>query len=135
MKNNRKLNFFIDDVSAICAKGDCMNITKLNILLTCNLGASTSIMVNKMEDVRKASLKLQAMEMKIEAHPVMMLEEVIHDFDVVLLGPQMRHRLQEVELICKPLCIPVQVIDAKDYGTMNAGNIIKSALVLKLNNI
>lgn len=109
-----------------------MKIDKLNILLTCNLGASTSIMVNKMEEVRKNSTKLQAMEMKIEAHPVMMLEEVIQDFDVVMLGPQMRHRLQEVEKIALPFAIPVQVIDAKDYGTMNAGNIIKSALLLKI---
>lgn len=108
-----------------------MNFDRLHILLTCNLGASTGVMVAKMLDIAKASQKLEGIDIKIEAHPVNDLEEIVEDFDVVLVGPQMKHRFKELEKICKAHNKPIEVIDTRDYGAVNGANILKSAIILR----
>lgn len=107
-------------------------LTHLNILLVCNLGASTGVMVSKMRTIAAESEKLRNIEIKIEAHPAGLLVEKISEFDVVLLGPQIKHRLAELEAICHQHQRPIGVIDIRDYGTVNGGNILKTAILLRL---
>lgn len=76
-------------------------LTHLNILLVCNLGASTGVMVSKMRAIAADSEKLRAIKINIEAYPAGLLVEKINEFDVVLLGPQIKHRLAELEAICR----------------------------------
>ena len=106
--------------------------THLNILLVCNLGASTGVMVSKMRAIAADSEKLRAIKINIEAHPAGLLVEKISEFDVVLLGPQIKHRLAELEAICREHQRPIGVIDVRDYGTVNGGNILKTAILLRL---
>ncbi len=97
------------------------------ILLCCAAGMSTSILVTKME---KASETI-GIDAKIWAVSVEELEKNIKDgVDVVLLGPQIRYKLSEVKKICDPLHLPAEVIDMKDYGSMNGVNVFKFALGL-----
>lgn len=107
-------------------------LTHLNILLVCNLGASTGVMVSKMRTIAAESEKLRNIKIKIEAHPAGLLVEKISEFDVVLLGPQIKHRLAELETICHQHQRPIGVIDIRDYGTVNGGNILKTAILLRL---
>lgn len=107
-------------------------LTHLNILLVCNLGASTGVMVSKMRTIAAESEKLRNIAIKIEAHPAGLLIEKISEFDVVLLGPQIKHRLAELEAICHQHQRPIGVIDIRDYGTVNGGNILKTAILLRL---
>ncbi|WP_461218077.1 PTS sugar transporter subunit IIB [Lapidilactobacillus salsurivasis] len=101
----------------------------LSICLACNLGASTSILVKKMNEVAATSKKLAAVQLKIDAIPAGNISmETAKSYQVIMLGPQVGHRHQEIEQKVAGLDIPVVVIDAADYGSMNAANILKEAI-------
>jgi len=103
---------------------------KLHILLLCNLGASTGILVSKMKEVVNNSEKLKNKDIKIEARPAGELNEHITNFDVLLLGPQIGHRFDELKELADAHQKPIEIINSRDYGTMNAGNIVKQAIVM-----
>lgn len=109
-----------------------MEMDKLHVLLLCNLGASTGIMVSKMKELAGNSAKLKNVDIKIEAHPAGELKEFIDQFDVILLGPQIGHRFDELKEIAEDHKTPLEVIDSRDYGSINAGNILKQAIVMKM---
>ncbi|ASN04321.1 PTS sugar transporter subunit IIB [Virgibacillus necropolis] len=110
-----------------------MGMDKLHILLLCNLGSSTGIMVSKMKEVARNSAKLKKVDINIEAHPAGELREYIDKFDVILLGPQIAHRYDELEAIADQKNTPIGIIDSRDYGSINAGNILKQSIVMKMN--
>lgn len=111
-----------------------MNLDRLNILLVCNLGYSTGIMVAKMKEVAAASKKLQDVPLDIIAYPAGELREHIENYDVVLVGPQIKHQFAELKKLADEHNKPIEVIDSKDYGTVNGANILKSAILLKVNH-
>ena len=75
-----------------------MDFDKLHILLVCNLGASTSVMVSKMKEVAEKSEKLKGIDMKIDAYPVGSLKEHVEKYDVILAGPQIKHKEKEIRV-------------------------------------
>lgn len=82
------------------------------IVLLCAAGMSTSALVRKMKDAAKA----EGYECDISAHSVSGAKNY-KSADMILLGPQVRYRLKEVQAE-----LPnnkVEVIDMKDYGMMN----------------
>lgn len=89
------------------------------ILLTCYGGFSTSMLVRRMEEYAQAN----NIEVSIQAVPEDQVSSC--DMDVVLLGPQIAHRL---EILKESLTVPVEVIDSYDYGTMNGEKVLKKAL-------
>lgn len=109
-----------------------MKIDSLHVLLVCNLGYSTGIMVTKMREVAESSKALEGADIVIEAHPAGELQEYIEDFDVVLLGPQIKHQLGALTELTDAHHIPIEVIDSKDYGRVDGANILKQALRLKI---
>ena len=82
------------------------------IVLLCAAGMSTSALVRKMKDAAKA----EGYECDISAHPVADASNYA-DADIILLGPQVRYRLKEVQAELPDN--KVEVIDMKDYGMMN----------------
>ena len=82
------------------------------IVLLCAAGMSTSALVRKMKD----AAKVEDYECDISAHSVSEAKNY-QSADMILLGPQVRYRLKEVqgELPNNK----VEVIDMKDYGMMN----------------
>lgn len=95
------------------------------ILLLCAAGMSTGILVQKM----KKEAELQQIDVEIEAMAVEEAGEKINEKDVVLLGPQVRFKLKEVEKMVDGR-IPVSIIDMRDYGAMNGKKVLMSALEL-----
>ncbi|OOM13769.1 PTS sugar transporter subunit IIB [Clostridium saccharobutylicum] len=95
----------------------------MNIYLVCNAGMSTSILVAKMQEAAKK----QNIDVTIEAFSVEILNERVDDADAILLGPQIRHMLPEVEKIVARKC-PLSVIDMRDYGLINGENVLKKAI-------
>lgn len=82
------------------------------IILLCAAGMSTSALVRKMKDAAKA----EGYACEISAHSVSEAKS-FEDANMILLGPQVRYRLKEVQGQ-----LPnnkVEVIDMKDYGMMN----------------
>lgn len=95
------------------------------IMLACNAGMSTSLLVSKMqkaaadagEDVKIFATSADQVDQKMsEEHP-----------DVLMIGPQVRYLFKGLEA---KLDIPVAVIDMKDYGMMNGKNVLTTALKL-----
>ena len=97
------------------------------ILLCCAGGMSTSILASRMEkEATECSL-----ESKIWAVPVGSLEKHIKDgVDVVLIGPQVRYKMDEVTKICAEYKIPNGLIPMADYGSMNGKKVLNFALEL-----
>lgn len=94
------------------------------ILLACNAGMSTSLLVQKME----AEAKAQGLEVTIKANPLNKALELIDGADVLLLGPQIAYAKKDAEAAAGST--PVAVIAMVDYGRMNAKKILADALVL-----
>lgn len=96
----------------------------MNILLACSAGMSTSLLVTKM----KEAAKNEGIDAKIWAVSVDNIKTELDKVDVILLGPQIRFRLKEVEKSVADRDIPVTVIDMVAYGSMNGEKVVKQAL-------
>ena len=97
----------------------------MNIYLVCNAGMSTSILVRKMQEAAKK----ENLDVHIEAFSVEILDEKVDTADVVLLGPQIRHMLNDVNKVVEGKC-PVDVIDMRDYGMIRGDKVLAAALKL-----
>ncbi len=95
----------------------------MKILLVCNLGMSTSMLVQRMETAAKE----QNIDVEILALPFTDAENQITEWDVILLGPQVRHQLKRIEEKAAGRT-PIAVIDMRDYGMMNGEKVLQSAL-------
>ncbi len=95
-----------------------------NILLVCNAGMSTSMLVKKMQTV---ATELN-MDVNIEAKPLTEAKMGLAGVDIILLGPQIRYEKANVEKIAGD--IPVVPIDMRDYGTMNGKKVLETAMSL-----
>ncbi len=95
----------------------------MNIYLVCNAGMSTSILVRKMQEAAQK----ENVNANIEAFSVEILDEKVDTADVVLLGPQIRHMLEDVKKVVAGKC-PVAVIDMRDYGMIRGDKVLAKAL-------
>lgn len=95
----------------------------MNIYLVCNAGMSTSILVSKMQEVAKS----QNIDVNIAAFSVEILDEKVGTADAILIGPQIRHMVPEIEKTVNGKC-PMAVINMRDYGMLNGANVLKQAL-------
>lgn len=111
-----------------------MSFDKLRILLVCNLGASTGVMVAKMRQIAEASEKLKNKEVVIDARPAGDIKDYIEQYDCVLVGPQMKHKYDAIEAICISYKKPCAIIPTEVYGMADGGKILKQALHLIVDN-
>ena len=88
------------------------------IVLFCCIGMSTNLLVNKMKEVAKE----EGLECEIIAYPVSESYNVGKDADIVLLGPQVRYNLANIQKQFPG--IPVEVIDMVAYGMMDGKKVI-----------
>ncbi|BBR58074.1 PTS sugar transporter subunit IIB [Klebsiella sp. WP7-S18-CRE-02] len=107
-----------------------MNYQNLSILLVCNLGASTSVMVSKMREVVDNSEVLKGQNIRIDARSAGDLNTYIADYDLVMVGPQMKHKFPELAAIAGKYAKPIEVIDSQAYGLADGALILKQALYL-----
>lgn len=98
------------------------------ILLVCNLGMSTSMLVQRME---KAAVEKE-IEVEITAVPLTTAEKQIDEWDIVMLGPQVRHNMKQLTSIGSKT--PIAVIEMRDYGLMNGPAVLDAALKIIENN-
>ena len=93
------------------------------ILLACNEGMSTSLLVERM----KKHAKEVGIECEILAMSVNLAEKEVGNWDVCLIGPQVRYKLPALQ---KASSTPVMVINTKDYGLMDGAKVLSAALEL-----
>lgn len=94
------------------------------IVLCCNAGMSTSMLVKKMQ---KAAEDIN-FECEIFACPVADLKNKAKNADIILLGPQVRFELAKVQKIFTE--IPVEAIAPTDYGMMKGDKVLETAMKL-----
>lgn len=92
----------------------------LNILLVCANGASTSILASRM---RKSTSSDE--HYIIEAKSVSELENVIGKYDCILVAPQIRYMLKEIEDIALDYDVKVICIDPNDFASANGKAVIE----------
>ncbi|MRJ46805.1 PTS sugar transporter subunit IIB [Fundicoccus ignavus] len=101
-------------------------MSKVNIILVCSAGMSTSLLVTKMQKAAEA----RGLDAHIEAIASSVAVDTLKDTpaDVLLLGPQVRFleadykkRFNEIE---------VAMISPQDYGMMNGEKVLDQALSL-----
>ena len=97
----------------------------VRIMLACSAGMSTSLLVTKME----AAAKDAGVEAKIWAVPVDNVKGELGNFDVLMVGPQVRFKVKEFEALSNGT-FPVHCIDMRDYGTMNGAKVFATAMEL-----
>lgn len=95
----------------------------MKILLVCAAGMSTSLVVEKM----KKALNPDEKDFIIKAEAEEVFPSVIKDYDVVLIGPQIRYKKSEFQGIASEFNIPVAVIDTMDYGLLKGDKILQFA--------
>ncbi|TCV92635.1 PTS sugar transporter subunit IIB [Biostraticola tofi] len=100
------------------------------IVLACSAGMSTSLVVTKMEKEAAA----RSLDYKIYAIPEQNLRDELQNYGsdivVVLLGPQVRFKLNENKKLTDEWQIPIAVIDTVAYGTLNGAKVLDQALGL-----
>lgn len=94
----------------------------MRIMLACCAGMSTSVVVQKMKEAAQE----QGKDYEIWAVDQNKIEENLGQFDVLLLGPQVRHILRKVKNIVGDKA-PVAVIDPVSYGRCNGAAVLKQA--------
>lgn len=99
----------------------------MNIVLICNAGMSTSVLVQKMQQ----EAVTRNMDATIAAYSVEALDEILSakKVDCILVGPQIRYMLNNIKKKVNGEC-PVDVIDMKDYGRINGAGVLDQAIEL-----
>lgn len=97
------------------------------IMLVCNAGMSTSLLVTKME----AAAADQGYDAKIWAVPVSEVDQEMaaNQVDVLMVGPQVRFMLTEYQNKFEP-GTKVTDINMMDYGVMNGEAVFNQARAL-----
>lgn len=101
----------------------------MKILLCCAGGFSTNMLMQNMKKVVKSSAKLDEKDFDFIAIPADSLESEIDNWDVVLIGPQVSHKIDFIESLCNPRNIPYVVIDKDVYGQMDGATVLKLAIL------
>ncbi len=81
----------------------------MRILLCCNAGMSSSILVKKMEEVARENNE----DIQVKAVASAAIKDEVGKWDVCLVGPQL---IFAVENIKSQLSIPVVAIEARTYA-------------------
>lgn len=92
----------------------------MKILLVCAGGMSTGILMKKMEEYWKQ----QGQELTIRAVGLSEYQDASADYEIILLGPQISYRLDEIK---ENTGLPCDAIPSYDYAVANCPQIMKLA--------
>ncbi|WP_099221737.1 PTS sugar transporter subunit IIB [Listeria costaricensis] len=95
------------------------------LMLMCNAGMSTSVLVRKMQKVADE----KGIEIEIWAISETDFEKNWRNAEAILLGPQVSYMKDKVSEVVQGQ-IPVGVIDIVDYGRMNGEKVLEQGLAL-----
>jgi len=95
----------------------------LTITLICNLGMSTSVLVDKMTVYTKG----KGIEADIEARAFQRVEDRIEQTDILLIGPQVRYLAKKFQEQYGEKIPVIQTMDMSDYALQNVEKIFERA--------
>lgn len=95
-----------------------------SILLCCGAGMSSGFLAQSAQKAADA----KKIGMTIDAKSQSVVEDVIEDYCLLLLGPHYESHLEEFEEIAEPYGIPVAVIPKEIYGALDGEGLVEFAL-------
>lgn len=98
----------------------------LTITLLCNLGMSTSMLIDK---ITKAAND-QGLKVDVDALPFDKASERLNRTDILLLGPQVRYLITKFRKDYGDKIPVIETINMSDYALLNGEKILKDSLVL-----
>ncbi len=93
------------------------------ITLICNLGMSTSVLVDKMKQYTKS----KGIDADIEARAFQRVEDRIHQTDILLIGPQVRYLAKKFQDQYGQEIPVIQTMDMSDYALQRVDKIFDKA--------
>lgn len=84
------------------------------------------MLVQRMKDAAQK----KGVDVTIKAVPVAEFKDEIAAADIILLGPQVKYELNNLQAQAEPLGKKVAVIDRMDYGMMKGDAVLEKALKL-----
>lgn len=96
------------------------------IMLCCSAGMSTSLLVKKM----KAAAEQRGLDVQIDAFGASEFSSHVGDYQVVLLGPQVKYMQPDLQQEADPFGVRVEAINMMDYGMQNGDNVLDFAMDL-----
>lgn len=103
----------------------------MKIVLCCAGGFSTTMLMDSMKKTVKQSTKLNEEDFSFIAIPVDLLQNEVEDCDVLVIGPQIAHKIDYIEPIIEPFAITYVIVDQETYGKMDGATVMKQALIAK----
>lgn len=103
----------------------------MKIVLCCVGGFSTTMLMDSMKRTVKESAKLNDDDFSFVAVPVDILNSEVENCDVLVIGPQIAHRLDYIKPIIDPYHIPYVIVDKDTYGKMDGATVLKMALIAR----
>lgn len=102
------------------------------VYLFCNAGMSTSLLASKMQTVADT----HELPIEVKAFSDSKMEDIVNEFhpDVILLGPQVKYRLEPTKEKYGHLGIPIEVISLEDYGNVDGERVLKRSILLMKEN-
>ena len=94
------------------------HIAMRNIVLVCNMGMSTSLMVNKI----RAAAKADGYACEINAYALQKAAKEIEAADIILVGPQLSFELPKLKSRFPEKII--MAINMQDYGRMDGAKVL-----------
>ena len=103
----------------------------MKIVLCCAGGFSTTMLMDSMKKTVKGSAKLKEADFEFKAIPVDLLNAEVEDMDVLVVGPQIAHKIDYIKPIIEPYHIPYVIVDKETYGQMDGATVMKMALIAR----
>lgn len=102
----------------------------MRIILACAAGMSTSLLAHNIQ----RDAQERGMDISVEAMSTSALDDAQwRSADVVLLGPQMRHQLDDLAARGAEYQVPVAAIPPQDYAMANGQHVLEQASALVKN--
>lgn len=94
---------------------------KVKMLILCFGGFSTSLLINRF----KKHLLPYGYEVEADAEPVEKGLRILNKYDIVLVGPQVKHMSEAVRKQAEKDNVPMLMIPMQEYAVDNPVNLIK----------
>lgn len=92
----------------------------MKILRICAAGMCTSMLMRNMNELAGGSASVHVL-------PAARLEEAIDDYDVILVGPQVRFKFESISKLVESRGKVAGLINPLDYGRLNAEAVLRQA--------
>jgi len=98
----------------------------IKVVLFCNGGASTGILVKNIQE----AARIRNVSLEINAFPDSKIGDVVHNVDVILFGPQIGFKKTRYQNKYIEKADVMEVIDPVVYGLMNGEKVLDQILTL-----